>query len=238
MADYFFTYGSYVPVEYQWSLFGTGHIVWMLLILATGILLIKKLPGRRLEIALGIYLMGWTILRICWLSFIGSMSIYELPLHLCSLAAFFCFIYVWRKWDFLGQVLYALCLPGTMLALIFPDWTMYPIVSMGSIEGFTYHAGVLYFICLELALGNIRPQVRSTWKVCLFTAVLTLVIYCFDRAVSANYMFLLSPPAGSPLELMENLLGRSGYLIGYAAAAFAVVLIMELYGTMKSMKFH
>ena len=172
VTDYFFSYGSYVPGEYHWALFGAGHILWMLLTVVIGFLLIKKFNGRRLERVLAVYLIGWTLLRICWLSIIDSMSVYELPLHLCSLAAFLCFIYTWKKWDWLGQVLFALCLPGTILAIIFPDWTMYPIISMGSIEGFTYHAGVLYFICLEIALGNITPRLKSIWKICIFTTIL------------------------------------------------------------------
>ncbi|MBR1660085.1 MAG: TIGR02206 family membrane protein, partial [Oscillospiraceae bacterium] len=46
-------------------------------------------------------------------------------------------------------------------------------------------------------------------------AALAAAVYVFDRVFSANYMFLLSPAAGSPLEWFSLFLGIPGYLLAY-----------------------
>ena len=98
----------------------------------------------------GIFLVGLEVYRIAVLALIGKMSLYQLPLHLCSMAGFLCCLHAFFKWDWLGQVLYTLCLPGTVLALLFPDWVRY---------SFYYDTGI-YLPCRDCALRDL-PAVAA-----------------------------------------------------------------------------
>lgn len=53
-------------------------------------------------------------------------------------------------------------------------------------------------------------------------------MYAFDRAFGTNYMFLLHPVPGTPLELCARLPGTWGYLLGYALLAAAVLVLLNL----------
>lgn len=62
--------------------------------------------------------------------------------------------------DWAGTVLYTLCLPGTVLALLFPDWVRYPADSFITIQGFTFHAGIVLLTCLPAVAHNITRGLR------------------------------------------------------------------------------
>ena len=59
---------------------------------------------------------------------------------------------------------------------------------------------------------------------------LAAVVYGFDRIVGANYMFLLAPAPGSPLEWFAGFLGNPGYLLGYLPMLAAVWAALYLPG--------
>ena len=144
------------------------------------------------------------------------MSLYQLPLHLCSMAGVFVLFHAFFKWDWLGQVSTPLCLPGTVLALLFPDWVRYPAIHFITIQGFTFHAGIVLYVICQLLQHNIIPRLAALWKVIVFLLVVVPPVYLFDKKFHANYMFVNVPSPGSPLEWLASFLGNPGYLAGYA----------------------
>ncbi len=239
----FFTYSDDIPYGAGFNQFSIIHFLWLLGIISVtvglGIVLKnknEKQQGIILKI-IGIFLVFLIILRIAVLYAGGHMSVYELPLHLCSLAGFICFLHAFTGWDFLGQVLYSLCLPGTVLALAFPDWSYYPAFNFITLQGFIFHGGIVVYIVLGLISNNIKPSVYKMWKAILFLVIIVPVIYLFDRHYDVNYMFLLRPSLDSPLEWIERLMGRTGYLIGYALLVMMVVTLMNIiYGAIHGFK--
>ncbi|MBQ3390701.1 MAG: TIGR02206 family membrane protein [Firmicutes bacterium] len=234
MLQYFFTYGSELPAGVGFPMYGTAHILWLLA--GTGacillLLLFRRADNekqRKLELALGLFPVALIVLRACFLTAIGHQTVYELPLHLCALAGFLCLAHMITGKDWLGQVLYALCLPGTLLALIFPDWIYYPPVHFITIQGFLFHFGVAWYILCELSCGKIRPDIKRIWNPILFLLICVPVVYLFDRHFRTNYMFLRVPSPGSPLEWMASFMGVPGYLLGYAVMVAMVMILMYL----------
>ena len=175
--SYFFTYEDEIPDGVGFSHFGPVHLLW--LGVCAGLLLLflhyyKRWVGRRRLLAergIGIFLVGLEVYRIAVLALIGKMSLYQLPLHLCSMAGFLCCLHAFFKWDWLGQVLYTLCLPGTVLALLFPDWVRYPAIHFITIQGFTFHAGIVLYVICQLLQHNIIPRLAALWKVIVFLLV-------------------------------------------------------------------
>ena len=106
--SYFFTYEDEIPDGVGFSHFGPVHLLW--LGVCAGLLLLflhyyKRWGGRRRLLAergIGIFLVGLEVYRIAVLALIGKMSLYQLPLHLCSMAGFLCCLHAFFKWDWLG----------------------------------------------------------------------------------------------------------------------------------------
>jgi len=168
--------------------------------------------------------------RYLYLAFVGELTVYELPLHLCSMAGILSLLHAYTLWDWTGQVLYALCLPGTVAALIFPDWTYYPPIHCITIEGFLYHYGVCLYVFMQLISLRIRPNMKGTAKVLVFLALTVPPIYFFNKRFATNYFFVNVPSPGSPLELFARYLGIPGYLLGYAALALLIIVLLEFIG--------
>lgn len=179
---------------------------------------------------LGISILLMEILRTVVYHFMGGMSIYELPLHLCGMAVFLCAVHSLWKPDWLGQVLYSLCLPGAWAALLFPDWVMYPFFSFVSLHSFTAHGLIVLYIILQTTSGEICPRLSAIWKPVLFLCVVVPPVMWFDHQFHANYMFLQLPSAGSPLIFLSNLAGGSltGYLFLFAVTIFCMMVGMNL----------
>lgn len=238
MWKYFFTYESELPSDIGFPLFGFAHIAWLLFAVVVTIIILslyKKVGEKKkriLECVAGcsmiFWIMGLTLYLIC----VHHMSKYELPLHVCSIMGILCGIHCLTKSekirDFIGQTLYAIGLPGTILALIYPNWTKYPPISFKAIEGFLFHIGIVIYVCMMLVSRKIIPELRKSWKVFLNMAMILIPVYLLDLNIKANYIFLLEPSPGSPLELVEQLLGRQRYLIGYTALMISGILLMEL----------
>ncbi len=224
---YFFYYEYELPPGVGFSLFGGGHLLWLLgLAAAMGGCVwwfCRMGKPRRMQRIVSLIPLVLEAARLVYLALRGYLTVYELPLHLCGLAVFLCALDAFTRWDWLGQVLYGLCMPGAVLALLFCDWAMYPLASFVSINSFLSHGLLTLVPILGLVSGKIRPAPRKIWKPFAFLAVTVPLIYLFDWAFSANYFFLRVPAPGSPLEWMAGFLGNPGYLLGY----FVLLVLAE-----------
>ncbi len=90
MLAYFWRYETEIPSHLQFKEFGIAHLLWLGLLLAAGIWLFRHVPHRRLRLFLGGALFLLEATREIWLTAIGHYGIYELPLHLCSMAGLLC----------------------------------------------------------------------------------------------------------------------------------------------------
>lgn len=230
--ELFFIYGTELPPDVGFEMFGPVHLLWIFAgtVLSAGLCLAyKKTKAKRgFDRAVGAALLFLILIREVYLAVTGHLSVFELPLHLCSLAGIFCFVHSLKNFDWLGQVLYSLCLPGTLVAIVFPDWIYYPPVHFITLQGFLFHFGVALYVICQLISGRIRPDIRKLWKVFVFLAVIVPLIYLFNRRFGTNYFFVNTPSAGSPLEWLASFMGNPGYLIGYAVLAVAVTSLLDL----------
>ena len=167
---YFFTYETQIPDGIGFKLFGMWHILCLLFCLvvtAVAIYMYRKAEDqkkRKVEKIIALSLVGWMILRAIYIAVIGENFLYELPFHLCSMTGILCGIHCFTKWKWLGQVLYALCLPGAILALLFPNWNAYPLIHFISLEAILFHLGIVVYVTCLLTSHEIVPQVKKMWQ--------------------------------------------------------------------------
>lgn len=232
----FFTYETDLPPNVGFSLYSFPHLSVLAIIAAVCVFSARwfraQSAARQHHVT---QRLGWAnllfeFLRTAVYIKMGGMSIYELPLHLCGMAVFLCFIHSMWKWDWAGQVLYTLCLPGACAALLFPDWTMYPFFSFAALHGFAAHGLIVLYIVLQVSAGRIVPRLRAVWKPVLFLCITAPPVAWFNLQFHTNYMFLQLPSPDSPLVAVATLAGGShtGYLLLFAAGLFAVMCLMDL----------
>ncbi len=230
-----FTPEGQLPEGVGFAPFGPVHL-WMLGLLAgisAPVVILGCRMGRENRIRLLKVLSGtmlvMEIIKTVTLGAIGAFSVGYLPLHLCSLALYLCLFFAWHPDSVTGgQLVWCVCLPAGLSALLFPDWTHMPIWHFQSLHSFLYHAMMVEIALIAVISGMARPRVGRTWRVMVFLTAAAAVIYPVDLALRTNYMFLLRPLAGTPLELCARLPGQAGYLLGFTLLAAAVTAALAL----------
>ena len=220
MCFYFFASESNLTPEQGFSLYGTAHLLWIcgIVLLIGSICLLPRLLRIHTKQLLGITAFSALLLTVTQdviLSLTGEMNSHTLPLHLCDLACFLNLCQFLSHSEALGEISICLLMPGAFSAILFPNWTQYPLFHFMTLHGFLYHAVIVLYPMLLLTGGLISPRLSHIWKCFLFLLCLVPTIALIDHYTDANYLFLRYPPKGSPLELLEHYLGNPGYLIGY-----------------------
>ncbi len=170
--------------------------------------------------------------KILFLVISNHMNLGYLPLHLCSLSIWLYPLFVVLKPGIIKECIGDFCcivlLPAALMAILFPDWTMYPIISFMSLYSFLWHTiQILLPICL-LCSGEVRPILMHIWRSDLLFFLFSVPVGIFDYLTSYNYWFLLRPISGTPLETIYQTAGAAGYLPLLALTAAIVVLFTQL----------
>ncbi|MCD8379290.1 MAG: TIGR02206 family membrane protein [Lachnospiraceae bacterium] len=230
---YFFTYETDLPEDVGFAHFGPIHLIWLAAIML-GIALLTgyfrkqgKMKQRGLSKILAWTMCGILIVEHIILFITGHQTIYQIPLHLCTLMPVVCVIFAYTQWDWAGQTIYSLGIVGAALALLFPDWNMYPQWNYMNLTGFSIHTGLILFGVWQLVGGYVRPRMKAMWKPVLFLIVVVPPIYLIDRWLGTNYFFLMEGAPGSPLQVMQEQLGAL-YIPTYAGLALAVITLEYL----------
>lgn len=224
----FFALEEALPADAGFALRSGAHLAALAAsaaLIALLCLFYRRSPPRRrtaLRRGLGWSVLALELLRAGSLAVQGAFSVYQLPLHLCGLAVFFTLAHALRPGALLGNFLYGVCMPGAVFALLFPDWTAYPIWSFRSLTALLVHTLLAAYPLALVAGGTLRPDGRLLPRCFALLLALAAAVYGFDRLLGANYMFLLSPAPGSPLEWFAGFLGNPGYLLGYFPMLAAV----------------
>lgn len=216
------------------ALFGPVHLVTLALLALFCVVCCRayracKAAGRRRwRLFVSFFLPAAELLRDALLLQAGLFGVDYLPLHLCGLALFLCTAHALHPCDWLAQVLYGLCLPGAVAALLFPNWSACGPGSFRFWHGFLFHIAIVLYVTMQVYAGELRPAPRRAWKCAVFLAAAVPPVYLFDRYFQVNYMFVNWPSPGSPLEGFAARWGVPGYLLPYTLLVCAMVAGMYL----------
>ena len=161
-----------------------------------------------------------------------------LPLHLCGINIFFCIAHaIWGK-NWMSEFLYALALPGALLALIVPTWTEVPPANFIFIFSTGYHIFLIAYPIMLLA-GGFKPKFKNLKHVVYVLVPLAILIFGINQFTNhmatvtgdakfwtSNFMFLYKPE--SLFTVLANLFHLEGmwYLL---TLPFLLVLIWGLF---------
>ena len=230
-----------IPPDSGFDLFGIEHILAMVIIalfIAAVVIWFRKSKDKdrliiiRVIAALLPILDAW---KIVMLIMSDRMDIGHLPLHLCSMAIYIYPVVAYlpegKLRETLAEISVITLLPAGISAIVFPDWTMYPIMNFYCLHAFVWHALQVVFPILCVMNGRCFPRIRNLWKNTLFLVCCGALVGVFDWKMSCNYWFLNSPVDGTPLEWLYDTFGTKGYIVSLLGLATMVNIVA--YGVCK-----
>lgn len=205
--------------------FSPQHILWLCLLLITGTAAARFFPASGRNAGAVLAVLG-RILPGLYEIAKGTYGLSSLPLHVCALAGYGCFLHrvlTYRKIQnsalitVLSELLFFPGLPGAVLALLFPGWGYLSPFSFLSICEFLGHFGIVLYVLASIREKALYPAWRRAFIPVCFCVLYFAVMMPFDRITGMNYGFLLQPAPDSPLSWIAAVTGGgAGYYTLYA----------------------
>lgn len=228
----FFKTKDSIPEGLGFSTFDLSHLAWILaavILCVAACLLYKKQSEKNKRIMLtilGSYIFFQEMLKNVVVAAIGEFSWGYLPFHLCGINILLIFFDVLKQTRIVRNFLYYFSIPGAALALLFPNWTAMPAWNFFYLHSFTIHILLIMYPLLLVTSGEVDKDLKSAFKGILLLIGLAIPVYGLNLLWDTNFMFLMRPDKGNPLELFENLLGN--HLWGFPILLPIVILIMYI----------
>lgn len=150
-----------------------------------------------------------------------------MPLHLCSINIFVCAWYSIHPTKIAGNILYALCLPAAIIALLSPSWLALPITNFFHISSEVLHILLVLYPILLLT-GGFRPDYHILPKVLAYLFGVCVIIYPLNKILDTNFLFLNDPYGNIITVACTSVFGERFYLIGFALILLLLMLILYL----------
>ena len=230
VSKMFFVTNDNIPEGVGFQTFGLTHILWLLagtLLCVVACVFYRKQSAPRQKImlrVLGGYIFLQEMVKNLVLLFLGEFSWGHLPFHLCGINVLLIAFDAIKQTKVVRSFLYYFAIPGAALALIFPNWTEMPVWNFFHIHSFTIHILLVLYPMLLVTTGQVQTDLKSALKGVGLLVAMAIPVYGLNLLWDTNFMFLMQPDSGNPLEFFEKLLGS--HLWGFPILLPVVVLLM------------
>jgi hypothetical integral membrane protein (TIGR02206 family) len=210
--------------------FGLTHILWLLaglLLCIAACIFYRKLSTDKRKImltVLGAYIFLQEMAKNLVLIFLGEFSWGYLPFHLCGINILLIAFDTIKQTKVVRSFLYYFAIPGAALALLFPNWTAMPVWNFFHIHSFTIHILLVLYPLLLVTTNQVSTDLKSALQGTLLLVAMAIPVYFLNLLWDTNFMFLMQPDSGNPLEMFEKLLGS--HLWGFPILLPVVILVM------------
>ncbi|MDO4608000.1 MAG: YwaF family protein [Clostridia bacterium] len=228
----FFKTKDTIPEGLGFSTFGILHLIWLAVLLiacCVAAYIYKKLDTKKRNIMrciLGVVIVGLEIVKDIALIAIGEFNVGYLPFHLCGINILLIAFDLFKPTKVVRNFLYYFCIPGALLALLFPNWTVLPFANFFHIHSFLIHIVLVMYPIMLVIGGDIPLDIKYMPRCIGLLVAMAIPLYFLNIRWDTNFMFLLRPDKGNPLELFEKLLGN--HLWGFAILLPLVMFVMYL----------
>lgn len=212
--------------------FSSGHLLWLALLVCLIVFLGRAYregtneKRKNMRIAVALLIIADELLKDVAMPLTGQWEWDFLPLHICSISVFIVAIHAFTGNRLAGEYLYAVTLPTASLAMVFPDWTgSLPLFNLMCFHSFSIHLLLVLYPSLMLS-GGFRPSLRYLKKLVPVFAMMFVIMHFINNALDTNFFFVNGSPEGSPLEFIEDRIGK-GYLLAFPL--IAVMLWLPMY---------
>ena len=228
----FFVSSEKIPEGVGFQTFGLIHILWLLagvVCCVAACIFYRRLSARRRKTALkvlGIYIFLQEMTKNLVLIALGDFGWGYLPFHLCGINILLIAFDTVKQTKTVRSFLYYFAIPGAALALLFPNWTDMPVWNFFHIHSFTIHFLLVLYPLLLVTTNQVETDLKSAMKGAALLVAMAIPVYCLNLLWNTNFMFLMEPDSGNPLEVFEKLLGS--HLWGFPILLPVVILVMYL----------
>lgn len=228
--QYFLDTTGTIPEDVGFHHFDALHLTWLALaaifIIGVSYLYKKQSTSSRSKTRkiLAAALVIDELWKMFWLTVGSRYELEYLPLHLCSINIFLIVYHCFRPNKTLDNFLYIVCIPGALAALLFPSWSVLPLVNFMHLHSFTVHTLLVAYPVVLLVSGEIKPNIQELPKTLLLLFGFGLVALTFNLLFDENFMFLMYAEPGNPLYLFEEAFGS--HVIGFPVIIAGILLVM------------
>ena len=228
----FFTTNDNLPEGVGFKAFGLTHILWLcgaLIFYVAACILYRRLSAQKQKLVLkvlGIYIFAQEMLKNLVLILLREFGWGYLPFHLCGINILLIAFDVFKQTKTVRSFLYYFAIPGAALALLFPNWTETPVWNFFHLHSFTIHILLVLYPLLLVTTGQAHTNLKSALKGTALLVAMAIPVYGLNLLWETNFMFLMRPDSGNPLEMFEKLLGS--HLWGFPILLPVVILVMYL----------
>ena len=241
---WFFSYN--VPLEQRFAPFHSAHFVYIIVgILAIiGLaIFINKSNQYRAQFVIRVCAMGLFIFYFLraymFYRYYANFHFLDLvPLHLCIISGFVLPVTVFLKNKLMWNLSYSVLMPGALVAIITPENTLnyYHAYGWMPMIFFIWHLLVVAIPIMQIASGELIPDIREFPKVLLILCGYAIFVYVLNKQLGTNYLYLNGPARGTALEIFYNWFGNPGYIIPLALLVFLICFMMFVPWYLKSKK--
>lgn len=232
--SYDITHAEYGADYRCYPLYGTVHLMELVISLAfiVGAALWYRRSSartrRRILVGVTALLLLDQAALLLGMALTGQWNWGYLPLHLCNINVFVCLYNTITDRNWCKEELYALCIPGAMLALLCPSWldvsSWWTLINLHSVS---IHALLVLYPVLLVA-GGYRPSPRRVPQVLAFLFGSALPIYFLNQSLNTNFYFLNDPYGNIITSTFTALLGEKYYILGFLPATALALFLMYL----------
>ena len=232
VKNMFFVTSDNIPDGVGFKTFDLTHILWLLaglVLCVVSCFFYRKLSERRQKLVLrvlGSYIFLQEMVKNLVVYLLGEFSWGYLPFHLCGINILLITFDVFKQNKVVRSFLYYFAIPGAMLALLFPNWTEMPVWNFFHLHSFTIHILLVLYPLLLVTTGQADTDLMSAIKGVGLLITMAIPVYFLNLLWDTNFMFLMQPDTGNPLELFEKLLGS--HLWGFPILLPVVIAVMYL----------
>ena len=228
----FFATSEHLPEGVGFQAYGMAHLLWLLagcLFCVGACLFYRRLSPSRQTVMrriLGVYIFLQEMVKNLVLILQGEFGWGYLPFHLCGINILLILFDTIKQTKPVRSFLYFFAIPGAALALLFPNWTDTPVWNFFHIHSFTIHILLVAYPLLLVTTGQVATDLRSALKGVALLVAMAIPVYGLNLLWDTNFMFLMRPDSGNPLELFEKLLGS--HLWGFPFLLPVVLFVMYI----------
>lgn len=228
----FFVTTDHIPEGVGFQTFGLTHILWLsagLIFCIAACIFFRKLSADKRKLmlrVLGAYIFLQEMAKNLVLILLGEFDWGYLPFHLCGINILLIAFDTVKQTKTVRSFLYYFAIPGAALALLFPNWTEMPVWNFFHIHSFTIHILLVLYPLLLVTTNQVSTDLKSAFQGVGLLVAMAIPVYFLNLLWDTNFMFLMRPDSGNPLEFFEKLLGS--HLWGFPILLPVVILVMYL----------